>query len=196
MAVLPNFKFKLHNMFGKTIVCLAFSFLASSLLQAQSPPSAEELIRTACVKAAAEKKKVFVLFHASWCVWCHKMDTAMNDPSIRQFFEDNYIITHLVVYEMEGKKHLENPGALGLLQKYKGNDLGIPYWIIFDSKGEWLADSKLRSGNGGMETGENTGCPARPEEVAHFIKVLHKTSSLKEDQLSLIEKRFRENAVD
>ena len=117
----------------------------------------------------------------------------MNDQSVKNFFTDNYVIRHLVVYESKGKENLENPGALDLLKKYKGEDQGIPYWFIFDKEGKLLADSKLRPEGGGLETGENTGCPASEKEVAYFLKVLKKTSVLKETELVIIQKRFREN---
>jgi thioredoxin-related protein len=159
----------------------------------QSPPSAEAVLKEAYSVAANEKKNVFVMFHASWCGWCHKMDAAMNDDSVKRFFNDNYVIRHLVVYESKGKENLENPGALEILKKYKGDEQGIPYWLIFDKNGKLLADSKMRPESGGLETGDNTGCPASEKEVAHFVKVLKETSSLKDAGLSIIEKRFREN---
>ncbi|MDP4262272.1 MAG: thioredoxin family protein [Bacteroidota bacterium] len=161
-------------------------------LEAQAPPSsANDILKEACQQAAREKKKVFILFHASWCGWCHKMDTSMNDPKVKNFFTDNYVIRHLVVYESKAKKQLENPGALELLKKYKGDDQGIPYWFIFDKDGKMLADSKMRHG----DAGENTGCPASEPEVTYFISVLKQTSPLNDQQLKIIFNRFRENDV-
>ena len=178
----------------KTYTFLLAGFLFLSVIgRAQAPASADAVLKDAYSVAAKEKKNVFVLFHASWCGWCHKMDTAMNDESVKKFFTDNYVIRHLVVYESKGKENLENPGAVDLLKKYKGNEQGIPYWLIFDTSGKLLADSKLRPEGGGLETGDNTGCPASEKEVAHFINVLKETSSLKDTELSVIEKRFREN---
>ncbi len=180
-------KFKFAVLFSCLLICV-------NLLSAQAPPSsADEVLNAAYKEAAKEKKNVFILFHASWCGWCHRMDTAMNDPKVRKFFTDHYVIKHLVVYESEKKKQLENPGAEDLLKKYYGNDKGIPYWFIFDKDGKLLADSKVRPENGGLETGDNSGCPATESEVAHFIKVLQKTSKLKPEELSIISKRFREN---
>ena len=80
-----------------------------------------------------------------------------------------------------------------LLKKYKGDDQGIPYWFVFDKEGKLLADSKVRPEGGGLEAGENSGCPASEKEVAYFLKVLKETSSLKETELAIIRKRFREN---
>jgi thiol-disulfide isomerase/thioredoxin len=177
---------------ASTVLLTGFLFL-SIVGKSQSPEPAEAILKEAGSVAAKENKNVFVLFHASWCGWCHKMDTAMNDNSVKRFFTDNYVIRHLVVYESKGKENLENPGALDLLKKYKGDEKGIPYWLIFDKNGKLLADSKFRPDGGGLETGDNTGCPASEKEVAHFVKVLKETSSLKNDELSVIEKRFREN---
>ena len=175
-----------------TFLLAGFLFL-TTVGKAQAPATADDILKEAYTVAAKEKKNVFILFHASWCGWCHKMDTAMNDNSVKKFFTDNYVIRHLVVYESKGKENLENPGALDLLKKYKGDKQGIPYWLIFDKNGKLLADSKLRPEDGGLETGDNTGCPASEKEVAHFIKVLKQTSPLKDAALSVIEKRFREN---
>ena len=177
---------------ASTLLLTGFLFL-SIIGKSQAPEPADAILKEAGSVAAKENKNVFVLFHASWCGWCHKMDTAMNDNSVKRFFTDNYVIRHLVVYESKGKENLENPGALDLLKKYKGDEKGIPYWLIFDKNGKLLADSKLRPDGGGLESGDNTGCPASEKEVAHFVKVLKETSSLKDDELSVIEKRFREN---
>ena len=183
-------------MFARLLTCAILTIFFTTSVPAQSSLSAEEILNTAQSQAVRENKNVFVLFHASWCGWCHKMDTAMNEPFLKSLFNNNYVIVHMVVYEMKDKKHLETPGALELLTKFKGNDLGIPFWIIFDSKGKWLADSREGSVNGEIGSGENVGCPAHPNEVAHFIKVLEQTSTLNKAELSLIEKRFRENAVN
>jgi len=166
----------------------------TSIVFGQKVESADAVMKTAYAQAAKEGKNVFLLFHASWCGWCHKMDTSMNDPKVKTFFTDNYVIKHLTVSESPDKKALENPGGLELLTKYNGNDQGIPYWIIFDKNGRWLADSGARPEGTDYKTkGDNTGCPASEKEVQHFLSVLRKTSKLKEQQLQLIYERFRLN---
>jgi thioredoxin-related protein len=172
------------------IICV---FLVQAANPQAKPLAADNILKEARSKAGTENKKVFVIFHASWCGWCHKMEDAINDESVRKYFNDNYIIRYLTVYESAGKEKLENPGALELLKTYKGNDLGIPYWLIFDKDGNLLADSKARQSGGGLETGDNTGCPAGEQEVAHFINVLKQTSSLNDTELAVIEKRFLQN---
>ncbi len=178
----------------KTYMFFLVGYLLLSVsARSQAPASADAVLKEAYSEAARENKKVLVLFHASWCGWCHKMDAAMNDNSVKKYFTDNYVVRHLVVYESKGKENLENPGALDLLKKYRGEDQGIPYWLVFDKNGNLLADSKLRPEGGGLETGINTGCPANEKEVGHFVKVLRQTSSLTDAELSIIQKRFREN---
>ena len=160
---------------------------------AQTPASAADVLKEAYQQAANENKNVFVMFHASWCIWCHKMDTSMNDPACKKFFEDNYIIRHLVVDESKDKLALENPGAKELRTKYHGDGQGIPFWLVFDKEGNLLSDSKMRGKMEGPEKGANTGCPATEKEVAYFVEVLQKTSKLTGEQLEIIRKRFRKN---
>ena len=102
--------------------------------------------------------------------------------------EKNYIITHLTVHESPAKKNMENPGAMELMNKYGGADQGLPYWLVFDKKGTLLANSQYKPG-------ENAGCPASAEEVAYFITVLQKTSSLNKEELEVIKNRFRKNEL-
>lgn len=160
-----------------------------------SPPSADEILKEAYLVATKENKNVFIIFHASWCGWCHKMDKSMNDETCKKFFEDNFVIRHLVVDESTDKKNLENPGADELRKKYYGDGQGIPFWLVFDKDGKLLADSKIRAEGAGPETGDNTGCPASEKEVAYFISVLQKTSKLNSSQLEIIRKRFRQNEL-
>jgi thioredoxin-related protein len=157
--------------------------LSCILLQAQNIPTANEVLQTAYQKARQENKNVFLLFHASWCGWCRDMDSAMRDASVKTYFEKNYVITHLTVYERENKKQLENPGALEFLTAHNGADKGIPFWMILDPNGNVLADSRIKPE-------VNTGRPATTEEVAHFISVLEKTSTLSPEQKLAVKNRF------
>ena len=169
--------------------CLFSGFIITSAYAQTKPQSAEQVIKEAKKEAAKTDKNIFVIFHASWCVWCHRMDTAMNDDSIKSFFDKSFVIQHLTVDETKDKKDMENPGAAVLLNHYHGDQQGIPYWFILDKKGKLLADSRLHSEDGKV-TGNNVGCPTQPDEVAYFIKVLKKTTDLTDEQLEMIRKRF------
>jgi len=175
-------------------ITLPIALLFSIDVKAQpAPPSAEEILKEAYQVAVQENKNVFIMFHASWCGWCHKMDKSMNDETCRIFFENNFVIRHLVVDESDDKKNLENPGADELRKKYHGNGQGIPFWLLFDKDGKLLADSKMRAEGQGAESGQNIGCPAAINEVDYFISLLRKTSNLNTTQLEIIRKRFRQN---
>ena len=175
-------------------VVLAFFIVNDGCFAQQGPLPASEIMREAMQTAAKEKKNVFIIFHASWCGWCHKMDTAINDKTCKDFFYKNYVIRHLVVDESRDKKNLENPGANDLRSKYHGDNEGIPFWLIFDKDGHLLADSQIRPNGASTDTkGENVGCPATENEVAYFIGVLKKTSQITEGEQAAIQKRFRQN---
>lgn len=157
--------------------------LIAAISWAQQPIAADSVLKEASQVAAKENKNVFIIFHASWCGWCHRMDSIMNNQAVKKFFDDHYVVRHLVVFETGQHKDLENPGAVELLKKYNAEKQGIPFWLIYDPRGNLLADSQSKPG-------ENTGCPATREEVDHFLKVLKKTSPLNKDQLAVIEKNF------
>ena len=195
MSVIRFLSFAINIIQMKKVLLFILLGLAGIAgLQAQSPPpTADGVLSKAFADAAKEKKNVFVIFHASWCGWCHKMDTAMNDPLVKKFFDDNYVIKHLTVLESEKNKQLENPGAMEVLVKYKFNKEkdGIPYWFIFDKTGKLLADCKMRPEGASMEDGDNMGCPASEKEVEYFIKILKQTSKIDEAGLAMIKTRFR-----
>jgi thioredoxin-related protein len=168
--------------------CLALStFLFSlNILSAQTTPSADEVLKTAYQQAAKENKNVFLIFHASWCGWCRKMDSSMQDPSVVNYFNSNYVIAHLTVYERGDKKFLENKGAEEFLAAHGGAGKGIPFWMVLDKDGKTLADSQIKPGI-------NCGCPLKKEEVEYFIQVLEKTSKINRSQKLAVIKRFEKN---
>src|SRR5437868_14233108 len=113
-------------------LALVLTSFAINAQPIQAAPTAEKILGDAYTQAAKENKNVLVMFHASWCIWCHKMDSSMNDNSCKNFFDDNYVVAHLDVMESPEKKDLENPAAMELLTRYKGADQGIPFWVVID----------------------------------------------------------------
>ena len=176
------------------VVVPAFVFFTKTSSAQHGVPSASQIMQEAMQTAAKENKNVFIIFHASWCGWCHKMDSAINDKTCKDFFYENYVIRHLVVDETKDKKDLENPGADALRTKYHGDDEGIPFWLIFDKNGNLLADSQSRPEGASPDTkGENIACPATQKEVTYFIEVLKKTSKISEAEQAAVQARFRQN---
>jgi len=158
-------------------------FLFAALTVASAQESANVLMENAYAQANKENKKVFVMFHASWCGWCKKMDKNMTGDACGKFFSDNYVTVHITVKESPKNKDLENAGGEELLKKFKAEQAGLPFWVILDAKGKTLADSFNAKG-------ENLGCPSTPEEVAEFSGKLKKTSKLTDKQLAVIKETF------
>ena len=168
----------------KKIMIVASLFLIQSFSFAQNNSvDADRILTNAYAKATKENKNVFVIFHASWCGWCKKMDKSMQDPKTKKYFDENYETVHLTV--LETNKKLETPGADKVLAKYKAEAAGLPFFLILNPKAELLGDSFIDN--------SNIGCPANEKEVSAFITLLKNTSKIDEDGLKIISKRFREN---
>ncbi len=154
----------------------------------------QSIIKETCKQAALQNKKALIIFHASWCGWCHKFDKSINDSSCKSFFNDNYVIQHITVFEVADKKNLNTPGSEAFLKDHHAYDQGIPAWYILDKDGNVLADSQLRQkGQGPDVEGSNIGCPANETEINYFIKLLEKTSLINQQQEAAIKKRFALN---
>lgn len=152
--------------------------LASAALAGE--PTSRELLTKAQTQAQAAHKRVLVIFHASWCGWCKKLDEFLADQDMGKLMTDNYVIVHLDVMENPDKKDLENAGGEDLMKQWKGE--GLPFSVVLDEKGKVLADSNLQTGKP-----TNIGYPAKPEEIAHFMKMLKTAPRLTPSQQSQIE---------
>ena len=152
------------------------------------------IIKETCKQASIQNKKALIIFHASWCVWCHKLDSSINDVSCKLFFESNYVIQHITVFEVNDNKNLNTPGAEEFLKAHHADDQGIPAWYIFDKDGNLLTDSQLRSKGADLNIeGSNIGCPSNETEIKYFISLLEKTSNISEQQKESIRIRFAKN---
>ncbi|WP_454802451.1 thioredoxin family protein [Mucilaginibacter phyllosphaerae] len=180
----------------KSLLVLFVLFIAKAgFAQTAALPASETVLKEAYGKAAKENKKVMLIFHASWCGWCKKMEASLNEPNIKPMIDANYVVATLDVMEQPAKKNLENPGSLEVMTKLKGEKAGLPFWVVTDAQGKVLADSQVRPAGASLDTyGENVGCPAAPDEVAFFTKILKSTSKLNDKQLAVIAKRFAQNA--
>jgi thioredoxin-related protein len=68
----------------KKIISLSLVLMFSTFVFAQQDDTADKTLNEAYKKANAEHKNVFVIFHASWCGWCKKLDASMNDNSTKK----------------------------------------------------------------------------------------------------------------
>jgi len=173
------------------IVTLIF---CNGMMAQTTSESAAKLMEKAYKQAARENKNVMMIFHASWCIWCKKLDASLNDPSCKNYFDKSFVIVHLTILENGEKKQLENPGAIDIFNENGGKDAGLPYFLFYDKNGKLLADSKMKSAKAGADAKlANMGCPTEDDEIAAFVEILKKTSKITDKEITAITERFKKN---
>lgn len=124
------------------------------------------LLHTAEARAAAGKKKVLLVFHASWCGPCFVLHRFLEDPQVRPIMNAHFVVQDLDIWE-HNKNGWENPGGTALYKKYKGPN-SVPFFAILDAKGSKQGDS--------MHYGKNMGIPTGVSDVQFFLKMLKRTA--------------------
>ncbi len=165
--------------FSKTLIILGLFLFQLNFAQEK----ADVVLKKALTEAKAGNKNVLLVFHASWCKWCKLMEHNMNLPETKPIFDKNFVTAYIDVQERGEKKALENPGGQEIMNKYKGQNAGLPFWLILNPKGAVLADSF-------DQKGDNLGSPATPEEVQAFLTKLEKGAKLNEEQKQTIQNVF------
>ncbi|MGB2887276.1 MAG: thioredoxin family protein [Candidatus Acidiferrales bacterium] len=182
------------RMFRVSLLLLG-SFL-SSVLFAQKPPAADQVLRDAKAQAEQQHKLIFLVFSASWCGPCHQLDAFLDASEIRPIVEKYFVLTKLSVAENAGKHpELESPGGEELDARFGGADekggvTGVPFLVFLDAKGELIVNSN-RPVQGHPE-GDNIGYPAAPYEIDWFMAMLKKAvPEMTPDESRTIEKWLR-----
>ena len=153
------------------ITLLSFFSVGLILGQNEKPQSAEKILNTALKEAKASNKNVFLIFHASWCSWCKRLEKVLETPEVKKIIEDNYVVARLDVLENEDKAaELENPGGKNIMVKLGGENSGLPFYAFLDGNGNKLTNSNV------MPKDMNIGYPGSPEELDAFKSLLQKTS--------------------
>ena len=147
-----------------------------------APMPTATVLTLAEAKAKADGKNVLVIFHASWCGWCKRLDAFMNDPKFKQVFDDNFVVAKLTVLEDDKHKMMENQGGLDEMDVLGGRDAGLPLFAILDTDGNMIINSVRPAA--GSDKGGNTGFPSEPEEISHFLTMMQKAApKITADQL-------------
>ena len=136
------------------------------------PAPANHVLTLAEGQAKDQGKNVLVIFHASWCGWCKRLDEFMNNPQFKPVFDENIVVAKLTVLEDDKHKLLENSGGLEEMDVLGGRDAGLPLFAILDPTGKTIVTSMMSVD--GQAKPENTGFPAKPEEINHFLSMMQK----------------------
>lgn len=143
-----------------------------------SAPTTDALLSKAKAQAKMEHKQVLVIWHASWCGWCHKLDDMLESKEVGPTMSKGFVVVHLIVDEDPKHKADENPGAVELRKTLGGEKAGLPFYVVMDAKGKAVANSL-------DEKGQNIGYPAAPQEIAHFMGMLKGSTLSASEQTSV-----------
>ncbi len=169
-----------------------FALLLGAALLFGPGAVAEPLAADAALSAASRagrsgKKNLLVVFHASWCGWCRKLETVLSTPEAKEVLDRHFEKVGLTVLERGEKQALENEGAEDLLDSLAGRDAGLPFTAVLDRKSRLPIAT---SNTGGP--GTNVGFPSKGEEVDHFVGMLRKGAPrMTEAEAEVVRAAFR-----
>ena len=169
---------------------LLFIVSINSFGQTASPLPADKIMATAFEEAKDAGKNVFLIFHASWCGWCKRLDKALQSSELKDIFEENYVIAHLDVLENGDKiALLENPGGKEIMKSLGGEKSGLPFYAFIKPDGEKIGNSNV------MPKEMNIGYPGSDAEIEAFGKLLKLSAPKMDDtQLNTILDYLKKNA--
>ena len=170
---------------------LLFLFVAQSVLsQTSKPAPAEDILKAAIQAAEPTHKTVFLIFHASWCSWCKRLDAVLEQQVIKKIIEEHFVVTRLDVFESGDKiQTFENPGGKKIDIDLGGEQSGLPFYVFLDAEGKKIADSNV------MPNNENIGYPGSESEIAAFGKLLRLSAPrMSDEELSIVLAYLHEKA--
>tara|TARA_B100000524_G_scaffold158839_1_gene80610 strand:- start:147 stop:671 length:525 start_codon:yes stop_codon:yes gene_type:complete len=160
-------------------------FLTSNAQEDNSLLSAQQIVSNASIRATAENKNIFLTYSASWCGWCKKMAAQIKDEKCADLFDKEYVFATLVVNETKKNKSLETPGGFEFLTEHRGQNAGLPFWVMLDKKGNLIENSF-------NPKSQNLGCPVSDSELDYFAEKLKRTSNLEENEIKIIINVFKQ----
>ncbi|MGB9455137.1 MAG: thioredoxin family protein [Bryobacteraceae bacterium] len=170
---------------------LTIGFLAGlTLLATETAPPASVVMESARTAAAAQHKSIFLIFHASWCGWCKKLDQLLETPEIKPIIDKYFVLARLTVQERDARKSLNNPDGDKVMAQTGGRFVGLPFFALLNEEGETIVNS-IRPGEGNAAE-RSIGYPVTPQEVDWFLVMLKRAApEMSADEARVLEQRLR-----
>jgi thiol-disulfide isomerase/thioredoxin len=126
------------------------------------PADAMASVAAASAQAQASNRKLLLIFHASWCVYCRLFDMMLKDETAGAIVERHYAVLHLRALERTPEmKAQQLAGADEVFATYAPKGAGLPYMAVLDGDAKMVADSI-------MTNGDNFGFPVTKQELDGF----------------------------
>ena len=125
-----------------------------------APNAAESLVSTAMKQAAAESKLMFIKSGWPTCGYCKMFDRYHHTAEVAAILSQFYVVISIDTENMPDGKAVFSEFARP----------GGPSWAIVTPEKEVVVTSFLNGDKG------NTGFPARPNELAHYLGSLKKAT--------------------
>jgi len=92
-------------------------------------------VAAAVGRAAAEHKRVLLIFGANWCIWCHRLHSTLeNSPEVARALRRDFVLVDVDVNTRNGVSRNADVFA-----KYgHPTKQGIPVLLVLDSNGKLL----------------------------------------------------------
>jgi len=121
------------------------------------PDDARAEIRTALVSAAADHKRVILVFGANWCYDCHVLDAAFHSKEMAPLVNANYHVVHINVGD--GDKNLDLAESYGVPLKQA---VRIPSLAVLTPDGKVVFSQKQGEFDDSVKLA--------PSDVTNFLK--------------------------
>lgn len=176
----------MHRLISLTALVILLASVPAGTSAGQ-PEGAKPILDAAIKEADASHRTVFLIFHASWCKWCTRLDAVLESPDVNKIIREHYVVVHLDVQERGDKvRTLENPGGNAIMNTLGGENTGLPFYVFLDGAGKKIADSKVIG-----PSKENIGYPGSAEEARQFDRILRETApQMTGEERAMVMKHF------
>jgi thioredoxin-related protein len=125
-----------------------------------APQDGKAVLEEALSRSSSADKRVFLIFGAPWCGWCHRLEDWLAEPEVAAIMDHDFVVTKIDIDRMMGGKDV-------MMQFRKSESGGIPWYVILDPQGKSLATADGPEGN--------IGYPFKPKEIDHFLTTVKGT---------------------